>query len=41
MQEAVPVGKGKMIALLKVPEEVVIKACEASSGVGKSDACKL
>ena len=26
MQEAVPVGKGKMIALLKVPEEVVIKA---------------
>ena len=31
MQEAVPVGKGKMIALLKVPEEVVLKACEASS----------
>lgn len=28
MQEAVPVGKGKMFALLKVPEEWVYKACE-------------
>ena len=31
MQQAVPVGKGKMIALLKVPEDIVLKACETAS----------
>lgn len=31
MQEAVPAGKGSMYALLKVPEEMVKKACEVSS----------
>ena len=31
MQEAVPVGVGKMIAVLMVPEEVVRQACEKSS----------
>ncbi len=31
MQEAVPVGKGKMIALLKLEESLVRKACEAAS----------
>ena len=31
MQQAVPVGKGKMVALLKVPEDIVLKACEAAS----------
>lgn len=31
MQAAVPAGKGKMFALLKVPEEMVLKACQAVS----------
>lgn len=31
MQEAVPVGAGKMIAILKIGEEWVEKACEAAS----------
>lgn len=36
MQEAVPAGKGKMYALMKVPAETIEKACEAvSDGEGK------
>ncbi|EQC50175.1 [acyl-carrier-protein] S-malonyltransferase [Bacteriovorax sp. BSW11_IV] len=31
MQEAVPAGKGKMYAVLKVSEEMIRKACEAAS----------
>ncbi len=31
MQEAVPAGKGKMYAVLRVPGEIIEKACEASS----------
>ena len=31
MQEAVPSGMGKMYACLKVPEEIIIRACEESS----------
>lgn len=31
MQEAVPAGKGKMFAILRVPGEVVASACEAVS----------
>ncbi len=31
MQEAVPEGLGSMVALLKVPEDVAIAACKASS----------
>lgn len=31
MQEAVPAGKGKMIAVLKVDEDKVIEACQAAS----------
>jgi len=31
MQEAVPVGKGKMVAIMKLPEELVRRACEAAS----------
>ena len=31
MQEAVPVGKGKMLAVLKVPQEVIEKGCEEIS----------
>jgi [acyl-carrier-protein] S-malonyltransferase len=31
MQEAVPVGKGKMFAILKVPAEIVVEACKAAS----------
>jgi [acyl-carrier-protein] S-malonyltransferase len=31
MQEAVPVGMGKMFAILKVPAELVIAACENAS----------
>ena len=31
MQDAVPVGKGKMFAILKVPADVIAKACEAAS----------
>lgn len=31
MQDAVPVGKGKMFAILKVPEDVVRTACAESS----------
>ncbi len=31
MQEAVPAGKGKMYACLKIPEDIVKKACEESS----------
>lgn len=31
MQEAVPVGAGKMYAILRVPSEIVIKACESVS----------
>jgi [acyl-carrier-protein] S-malonyltransferase len=31
MQEAVPSGKGKMFAIMKVPEEIIIKACAACS----------
>lgn len=34
MQEAVPVGKGKMFAILKVPAEIVEKACTESSKPG-------
>jgi [acyl-carrier-protein] S-malonyltransferase len=34
MQEAVPVGKGKMFAILKVPAEIVEKACRESSQTG-------
>lgn len=34
MQEAVPVGMGKMFAILKVPADVVSKACEESSKPG-------
>ncbi|MDO9181450.1 MAG: ACP S-malonyltransferase [Bacteriovorax sp.] len=31
MQEAVPVGKGKMFAILKVPAEIVVEACQNAS----------
>jgi [acyl-carrier-protein] S-malonyltransferase len=31
MQEAVPVGKGKMLAVLKVPQDVIEKGCEEIS----------
>lgn len=31
MQEAVPAGKGKMFAILRVPSDVVARACEESS----------
>lgn len=31
MQEAVPVGKGKMFAILKVPADIVEAACKAAS----------
>lgn len=31
MQEAVPVGKGKMLAVLKVPSEVIEKGCQEIS----------
>lgn len=31
MQEAVPAGSGKMFAIMKVPEEVIVKACAACS----------
>lgn len=31
MQEAVPVGKGKMFAILKVPADIVEKACKEAS----------
>lgn len=31
MQEAVPVGKGKMFAILKVPADVVVLACKNAS----------
>lgn len=31
MQEAVPVGKGKMFAILKVPADIVTKACKTVS----------
>lgn len=31
MQEAVPVGKGKMFAILKVPADIVAEACKAAS----------
>ena len=31
MQEAVPVGKGKMVAIMKVPEDMIKKACHESS----------
>lgn len=34
MQEAVPVGMGKMFAILKVPAEVVEEACKVSSKPG-------
>ena len=34
MQEAVPVGMGKMFAILKVPAEIVEEACRASSKTG-------
>lgn len=34
MQEAVPVGKGKMFAILKVPANVVEEACKAASQPG-------
>lgn len=34
MQEAVPVGMGKMFAILKVPADVVEAACKASSKPG-------
>lgn len=34
MQEAVPVGKGKMFAILKVPADVVEAACKAASKPG-------
>jgi [acyl-carrier-protein] S-malonyltransferase len=31
MQKAVPLGKGKMVAILKVPDEIIKKACQESS----------
>jgi len=34
MQEAVPVGQGKMFAILKVPAEVVTEACKVASKPG-------
>jgi [acyl-carrier-protein] S-malonyltransferase len=34
MQEAVPVGKGKMFAILKVPGDIVEKACREASEPG-------
>ena len=34
MQEAVPVGKGKMFAILKVPGDIVEKACREASKPG-------
>lgn len=37
MQEAVPAGKGKMYAILRVPSDIVAKACEQSS----SELCQV
>lgn len=34
MQEAVPVGIGKMIAILNLPEELVREACKRASNLG-------
>lgn len=34
MQEAVPMGRGKMFAILKVPEEIVTQACKVASQPG-------
>lgn len=34
MQEAVPIGKGKMFAILKVPSDIIIEACKKSSMPG-------
>ena len=34
MQEAVPVGMGKMFAILKVPADLVVEACQKSSRPG-------
>ena len=34
MQDAVPVGKGKMFAILKVPADVIAKACAEASRPG-------
>ena len=34
MQEAVPVGMGKMFAILKVPGDLVVEACQKSSKPG-------
>ncbi len=34
MQEAVPEGKGRMIALLKMPQEIIEKACKEASKPG-------
>jgi len=31
MQEAVPAGKGKMYAIMKVPKEVIVQACQQAS----------
>jgi len=31
MQDAVPVGRGAMYALLKVPQDIILKACQAVS----------
>lgn len=36
MQEAVPAGKGKMIALMKVPQDVIEEACQACSDDSES-----
>ncbi len=34
MQKAVPAGIGKMIAILKMPEELIVHACQAASTEG-------
>ncbi len=39
MQEAVPAGKGKMYAVLRVPGEIVAKACEESSDEAEQVMC--
>ncbi|ATH08865.1 malonyl CoA-acyl carrier protein transacylase [Halobacteriovorax marinus] len=34
MQDAVPAGKGKMFAIMKVPEDKILEACKAASTEG-------
>ncbi len=39
MQDAVPVGKGKMFAIMRAPQEMILKACEESSNENEQVSC--